>query len=116
MNSGRHPSKRRSCVPCRPSDTLGGGRRLPQVESWSQDRSYEKGLHRLLGTVRYAAQATSTRLSVSRVRKNRLKGSFLFRFFCFGALLAAQQPDPAKHLEQGAAYPGATNSIRPSVS
>jgi len=53
----------------------GGQRRAAFRRSdWTLDRLYEMSLYRLRGTVRYPAQATSLRPSVSRVRETRTHG------------------------------------------
>jgi group II intron reverse transcriptase/maturase len=54
-----------------------GGQRQARSILWLPDHFYGMGLHQLRGTVRYAAQATPPRSSVSCVRENRthsLKG------------------------------------------
>ena len=52
----------------------GGQRSRFRVSKWPHARLYEMGLHRLRGTVRYPANATPRRPSVSRVRENRTHG------------------------------------------
>ena len=51
-----------------------GQRRSPRCEDWPAERYHRMGLHRLQGTVKYPAQATSVRPSLSRVRENRTHG------------------------------------------
>jgi RNA-directed DNA polymerase len=51
-----------------------GGQRPGRTEKWSQDRLVGMGLHRLRGTVKYPAQATPVRSSLSRVRENCTHG------------------------------------------
>jgi RNA-directed DNA polymerase len=51
-----------------------GQRRSFRYEDWPADRYHRMGLHRLQGTVRYPAQATPERPSLSRVRENRTHG------------------------------------------
>jgi len=51
-----------------------GGQRAGRVEKWTHDRFVAMGLYRLRGTVKYPAQATQRRSSVSRVRENRTHG------------------------------------------
>jgi group II intron reverse transcriptase/maturase len=56
------------------------GQRRPKRAPWTGQQLHGMGLYRLRGTVRYAAQATPRRSSVSRVRENRthgLKGDFM---------------------------------------
>ena len=56
-----------------------GGQRPQRMEKWTQERFVGMGLYRLRSTVKYPAQATSVRSSLSRVRENRthgLKGDF----------------------------------------
>jgi group II intron reverse transcriptase/maturase len=50
------------------------GQRKGRVEKWSHDRFVEMGLHRLRGTVKYPAQATPRRSSLSRVQENCTHG------------------------------------------
>ena len=47
-----------------------GGQRTGRAEKWSQDRFVGMGLYRLRGPVKYPAQATPVRSSLSRVREN----------------------------------------------
>ena len=51
-----------------------GGQRAGRVEKWSHDRFVGMGLYRLRGTVKYPAQATQRRSSVSRVQENCTHG------------------------------------------
>jgi group II intron reverse transcriptase/maturase len=51
-----------------------GGQRPTKRPPWTEDELHGMGLHRLRGTGRYAAQASSVRSSVSRVRENRTHG------------------------------------------
>src|SRR6266568_125075 len=51
-----------------------GGQRSGRVEKWSHDRFVAMGLYRLRGTVKYPAQATQRRSSVSRVQENCTHG------------------------------------------
>jgi len=51
-----------------------GGQRKGRVEKWTHDRFVSMGLHRLRTTVKYPAQATPVRSSLSRVRENRTHG------------------------------------------
>jgi group II intron reverse transcriptase/maturase len=51
-----------------------GGQRSGRVEQWSHDRFVAMGLYRLRGTVKYPAQATQRRSSVSRVQENCTHG------------------------------------------
>jgi group II intron reverse transcriptase/maturase len=51
-----------------------GGQRATKREPFTGDQLYGMGLHKLMGTVKYPAQATSRRSSVSRVRENRMHG------------------------------------------
>jgi RNA-directed DNA polymerase len=51
-----------------------GGQRPQRMEKWTHDRFVDMGLYRLRGTVKYPAQATSVRSSLSRVRENRTHG------------------------------------------
>ena len=56
-----------------------GGQRRGRAEKWSHDRFVDMGLYRLRGTVKYPAQATPVRSSLSRVQENcthGLKGVF----------------------------------------
>jgi RNA-directed DNA polymerase len=56
-----------------------GGQRTTKRPPFTGDQLYGMGLHKLMGTVKYPAQATPGRASVSRVRENRthgLKGGF----------------------------------------
>ena len=50
------------------------GQRAGRVEKWSHDRFVGMGLYRLRGTVKYPAQATQRRSSVSRVQENCTHG------------------------------------------
>jgi RNA-directed DNA polymerase len=50
------------------------GQRRPKRAPWTGQQLHGMGLYRLRGTVRYAAQATPRRSSVSRVRENRTHG------------------------------------------
>ena len=52
----------------------GGQRPRSRPSKWPHERLFEMGLHRLRTTVRYPAQATPRRPSVSRVRENRTHG------------------------------------------
>jgi len=52
----------------------GGQRKRKGWSRWTQDRFYEMGLYRLRGTVKYPAQATPVRSSLSRVREIRTHG------------------------------------------
>jgi group II intron reverse transcriptase/maturase len=53
----------------------GGQRTRYRRDAWPRERLHEEmGLHRLRGTVRYPANATSSRPSVSRVREIRTHG------------------------------------------
>jgi len=47
----------------------GGQRKRRGWSAWTRDQFYEMGLHRLHGTVRYPAQATPRRSSLSRVQE-----------------------------------------------
>jgi RNA-directed DNA polymerase len=51
-----------------------GGQRPTKRPPFTGDQLYGMGLHKLMGTVKYPAQATSGRSSVSRVRENRTHG------------------------------------------
>ena len=51
-----------------------GGQRRGRVEKWSHDRFVGMGLYRLRGTVKYPAQATPVRSSLSRVQENCTHG------------------------------------------
>jgi len=51
-----------------------GGQRPGRKILWKPDHFHGMGLYRLRGTVRYAAQATPVRSSLSRVRENRTHG------------------------------------------
>jgi RNA-directed DNA polymerase len=51
-----------------------GGQRATKREPFTGDQLYGMGLHKLMGTVKYPAQATPARSSVSRVRENRTHG------------------------------------------
>jgi RNA-directed DNA polymerase len=52
----------------------GGQRSSFRAAKWPFDRFFGMGLHRLMGTVCYPAQAAALRPSVSRVRENRTHG------------------------------------------
>ena len=57
-----------------------GGQRPAKREPFTGDQLHGMGLHRLMGTVKYPAQATPVRSSLSRVRENRthgLKGGYM---------------------------------------
>jgi len=51
-----------------------GGQRSTKRPSLTGDQLYGMGLHKLMGTVKYPAQASPGRSSVSRVRENRTHG------------------------------------------
>jgi group II intron reverse transcriptase/maturase len=51
-----------------------GGQRPTKRPRFTWDQLRGMGLHRLMGTVKYPAQATPVRSSLSRVRENRLHG------------------------------------------
>ena len=51
-----------------------GGQRVGRVEQWTHDRFVEMGLYRLRGTVKFLAQATPRRSSLSRVQENCTHG------------------------------------------
>jgi group II intron reverse transcriptase/maturase len=51
-----------------------GGQRPTKRPKFTWDQLRGMGLHRLMGTVRYPAQATPVRSSLSRVRENRMHG------------------------------------------
>ena len=51
-----------------------GGQRPTKQAPWNGQQLHDMGLYRLRGHVRYAAQATPVRSSVSRVRENRTHG------------------------------------------
>jgi RNA-directed DNA polymerase len=51
-----------------------GGQRPTKQAPWTGQQLKDMGLYRLRGQVRYAAQATPVRSSVSRVRENRTHG------------------------------------------
>ena len=51
-----------------------GGQRVGRVEKWTHDRFVGMGLYRLRGTVKYPAQATPRRSSLSRVQENCTHG------------------------------------------
>src|SRR5271166_4368357 len=51
-----------------------GGQRTGRTEKWSHDRFVGMGLYRMRGTVKYPAQATSVRSSLSRVQENCTHG------------------------------------------
>jgi group II intron reverse transcriptase/maturase len=50
------------------------GQRPGRHPMWTSDELFGMGLYKLRGTVRYAAQATPVRSSLSRVRENRTHG------------------------------------------
>ena len=52
----------------------GGQRTRYRYDAWPFERLFELGLHRCMGRVRYPAQATPRRPSVSRVRETRTHG------------------------------------------
>ena len=52
----------------------GGQRVQRRLATWTSERFYGMGLYQLRGTVKYPAQATSVRSSLSRVRENRMHG------------------------------------------
>jgi len=51
-----------------------GGQRPTKRAPFTGDQLHGMGLHQLMGTVKYPAQATSVRSSLSRVRENRTHG------------------------------------------
>ena len=51
-----------------------GGQRPTKREPFTGDQLYGMGLHKLMGTVKYPAQAAPIRSSLSRVRENRKHG------------------------------------------
>ena len=51
-----------------------GGQRATKRPPFTGDQLYGMGLHKLMGTVKYPAQASPGRSSVSRVRENRTHG------------------------------------------
>jgi RNA-directed DNA polymerase len=51
-----------------------GGQRKTRRIRWTSAQFHGMGLYRLRGTIRYPAQATSVRSSLSRVRENRTHG------------------------------------------
>ena len=51
-----------------------GGQRATRQKAWTGDQLQGLVLHRLRGKVKYPAQATSRRSSLSRVRENRTHG------------------------------------------
>ena len=51
-----------------------GGQRPGRFEKWTHERFVGMGLYQLRGTVKYPAQATPVRSSLSRVRENRTHG------------------------------------------
>jgi hypothetical protein len=51
-----------------------GGQRVGRVEKWTHDRFVGMGLYRLRGAVKYPAQATQRRSSLSRVQENCTHG------------------------------------------
>jgi group II intron reverse transcriptase/maturase len=52
----------------------GGQRARVRYDDWPRERFFGLGLHRLRGTVRYPAQASPVRPSLSRVREMRMHG------------------------------------------
>jgi group II intron reverse transcriptase/maturase len=52
----------------------GGQRVQRRLETWTSERFHGMGLYQLRGTVKYPAQATPVRSSLSRVRENRMHG------------------------------------------
>jgi RNA-directed DNA polymerase len=52
----------------------GGQRVQRRLEAWTSERFHRMGLYQLRGTVKYPAQATPVRSSLSRVRENRTHG------------------------------------------
>ena len=51
-----------------------GGQRPTKRAPFTGGQLYGMGLHKLMGTVKYPAQATQIRSSLSRVRENRMHG------------------------------------------
>jgi len=51
-----------------------GGQRRQRMEKWTQERFLDMGLYQLRGTVKYPAQATPVRSSLSRVQENCTHG------------------------------------------
>jgi group II intron reverse transcriptase/maturase len=51
-----------------------GGQRVTKREPFTGEQLHGMGLHKLMGTVKYPAQATPVRSSLSRVRENRMHG------------------------------------------
>ena len=51
-----------------------GGQRPTKRRPFTGDQLHGMGLHKLMGTVKYQAQATPIRSSLSRVRENRMHG------------------------------------------
>jgi RNA-directed DNA polymerase len=51
-----------------------GGQRKPRMEKWTRERFVGMGLYQLRGTVKYPAQATPRRSSLSRVGENCTHG------------------------------------------
>ena len=51
-----------------------GGQRATKRAPFTGDQLYGMGLHKLMGTVKYPAQAAPRRSSLSRVRENRMHG------------------------------------------
>lgn len=51
-----------------------GGQRPTRRAPFTGDQLHEMGLHKLMGTVKYTAQAAPIRSSLSRVRENRMLG------------------------------------------
>jgi RNA-directed DNA polymerase len=52
----------------------GGQRTQRRLHTWTSERFHRMGLYQLRGTVKYPAQATPVRSSLSRVRENRTHG------------------------------------------
>jgi group II intron reverse transcriptase/maturase len=59
---------------CRWKRRRGGQRSRFRFDEWPRERFFGLGLHRLRGTVKYPAQATPVRPSLSRVREMRMHG------------------------------------------
>jgi group II intron reverse transcriptase/maturase len=59
---------------CRWKRRRGGQRARFRFDEWPRERFHGIGLHRLRGTVKYPAQATPVRPSLSRVREMRMHG------------------------------------------
>jgi RNA-directed DNA polymerase len=51
-----------------------GGQRKQRMEKWTRERFVGMGLYQLRGTVKYPAQATPRRSSLSRVQENCTHG------------------------------------------